>query len=47
MKQRYGEKVKFLRYGGKRGFLQKFGLRVVDDALDGLEERAHYARFGL
>ena len=47
MKQRYGKKVKLLRYGGKRGFLQKFGLRVVDDALDGLEERAHYARFGL
>lgn len=47
MQQRYGDKVKFIRYGGKRSFLQKFGLRLVNDALDGLEERSHYARFGL
>ncbi|HBQ35244.1 MAG TPA: S49 family peptidase [Rhodobacteraceae bacterium] len=47
MKERFGDKVKFIRYGGKRSLLQKFGLRIVDDALDGLEERAHYARFGL
>jgi len=47
MKQRYGDKVKFMRYGTKRSFLQKFGLRLVNDTLDGIEERAHYARFGL
>jgi len=47
MKQRYGDKVRFARYGAKRSILQRFGARVVTDALDGIEERAHYARFGL
>ena len=47
MKQRYGDKVRFARYGVKRSILQRFGARVVTDALDGIEERAHYARFGL
>jgi len=47
MKQRYGDKVRFARYGVKRSILQRFGTRVVTDALDGIEERAHYARFGL
>lgn len=47
MQQRYGNKVRFARYGAKRSILQLFGARVVTDALDGIEERAHYARFGL
>lgn len=47
MKQRYGDKVKFVRYGAKRSILQRFGARMITDALDGIEERAHYARFGL
>ncbi|MCK4711429.1 MAG: S49 family peptidase, partial [Marinosulfonomonas sp.] len=47
MKQRYGDKVRFARYGARRSILQRFGARVVSDALDGIEERAHYARFGL
>jgi len=47
MKQRFGDKVRFARYGTKRSILQRFGTRVVTDALDGIEERAHYARFGL
>lgn len=47
MKQRFGDKVRFAHYGAKRSILQRFGARVVTDALDGIEERAHYARFGL
>lgn len=47
MKERYGDKVRFARYGVKRSFLQRFGARAVTDALDGIEERAHFARFGL
>lgn len=47
MKQRYGDKVRFARYSVKRSILQRFGARAVTDALDGIEERAHFARFGL
>ncbi len=47
MKERFGDKVKFARYGVKKSFLSRFGANVVNDALDGIEERAHYARFGL
>ncbi|MEP4196845.1 MAG: S49 family peptidase [Aliishimia sp.] len=47
MKDRFGDKVKFRRYEAKRPFLQRFGMRVVDDAFAGLEERAAFARFGL
>ncbi|PIE17005.1 MAG: S49 family peptidase [Rhodobacterales bacterium] len=47
LKQRFGDKVKLLRYGSKRPLLQRFGLRLVQDALDDVQERAHFARFGL
>ncbi|MCT8161657.1 S49 family peptidase [Pseudoruegeria sp. SHC-113] len=47
MKERFGEKVKFLTYGPKRPFLRRFGAQLATDALDGFEERAHFARFGL
>lgn len=47
MKQRFGDKVRFARYGVKRSFLQRFGARAINDALNGIEERAHFARFGL
>lgn len=47
MKDKFGKKVRFRRYGQKRGFLSRFGARVVDDAIAGIEERAAYARFGL
>ncbi|MCK4713399.1 MAG: S49 family peptidase, partial [Marinosulfonomonas sp.] len=32
MKQRYGDKVRFARYGARRSILQRFGARVVSDA---------------
>ena len=47
MKQRYGDKVRFVRYGVKRSILQRFGAQVLNDTLDGIDERAHFARFGL
>lgn len=47
MRQRFGNKVRFARYGVRRSFLQRFGARAVNDALNGIEERAHFARFGL
>ena len=47
MKSLYGDKVSFANYGRKRGFLQRFGATVAQDAIAAIEERADYARFGL
>lgn len=51
MKERFGDKVQFRRYGQKRGLLARFGGRMAADALgaaeDHLAERTAYARFGL
>ena len=47
MKQRFGDKVTFRRYGQKKSIMSRFGTQIVDDAVAGIEERAAYARFGL
>ncbi len=47
MKELYGDKVRFARYGRKRSIFQRLGASLTQDALAGLEERAAYARFGL
>jgi len=47
MREVYGEKVRFRRYGARRGWFQRLGVRAIDDALGAIEERAEYARFGL
>jgi serine protease SohB len=47
LKARFGKKVKLRRYDMKRPIFQRFGARVAQDALAGLEERAEFARFGL
>lgn len=47
LKELYGDKVRFVRYGRKRGFLSRFGAAFAQDAIAGIEERAAYARFGL
>jgi len=47
MQERFGKKVKFKRYGTKKGLLSRFGAQMVQDAVFGIEERAAYARFGL
>lgn len=47
MKDRFGDKVRFRHYGPKKGLLSRFGAQVVGDAIDGIEERAAFAQFGL
>jgi serine protease SohB len=47
MRERYGDKVQFRRYGLKRPFWSRFGTRAAQDVIAGIEERAAYARFGL
>jgi serine protease SohB len=47
LQERFGKKVKLRRYGTKKGLLSRFGAQVVGDALQGIEERAQFARFGL
>ena len=47
LKERYGDKVRIRRYGIKRPLLSRFGARLAQDALGGIEERAEFARFGL
>lgn len=47
MKAKFGDKVRFRKFGQKRSLLQRVGARVVGDAIGSLEERAAFARFGL
>lgn len=47
MKDRFGDKIQFRRYGQKKPLLARFGAQIVDDAVAGIEERAAFARFGL
>ena len=47
MRERYGKKVKFRRYGVRRSWLSRIGARLAGDALAAVEDRAAFARFGL
>ena len=47
MKDRFGKKVTFRRFGQKKPFLSRFGAQIIDDTVASIEERAAYARFGL
>ena len=47
MQERFGEKVTFRAYGMKKPFLSRLGARVLDDAVETIEERAAFAQFGL
>ncbi|WP_170551779.1 S49 family peptidase [Ruegeria atlantica] len=47
LQERFGEKVKFRRYGLRKPLWSRFGASLAQDAVAGLEERAAYARFGL
>ncbi|MBL9058584.1 MAG: S49 family peptidase, partial [Mangrovicoccus sp.] len=38
---------KFLVYGPRRSLMQRFGLALAGEALAVVEERTHYARYGL
>lgn len=47
MKELFGDKVRFRRYGPRRGLLSRLGGAALDEALGAIEERAAYARYGL
>lgn len=47
LKELYGDKVRLVPFGQKRSLLQRFGLAAVDGVMQGVEERALWARFGL
>lgn len=47
MQDRFGDKVKFRRYGLRRPLLSRLGAGLAQDAIAGIEERAAFARFGL
>jgi len=45
--QLYGDKVRLVPYGQKRGLLSRFGLSMIDSTIGAVEDRALWARFGL
>ncbi len=47
MRERFGENVRFATYKQRRPFLSRFGSALAESAAAGIEDRAHYARFGL
>jgi len=47
MKALYGDKTRFAAYGPRRSLFQRFGAQVSDAAIGQVEDRAHWARFGL
>lgn len=47
MKALYGDKVKFMRHGMRRPLIQRLGASVFDAAWQSVEDRSHWARFGL
>ncbi|MEL7125930.1 MAG: S49 family peptidase [Pseudomonadota bacterium] len=47
LKERFGDKIKFRRYGMRKPFFARLGAQVVDDTISSIEERAAYAQFGL
>ncbi|MEO0678655.1 MAG: S49 family peptidase, partial [Pseudomonadota bacterium] len=47
MKERFGKKVRFRRYGQRRPLLSRLGAQALGDVSHSIEERAAYAQFGL
>jgi serine protease SohB len=47
LKALYGDKVRMVPYGIKRSLFQRFSGRILGEAMDQIEERALWARFGL
>lgn len=47
LKALYGDKVRLVPLGQRRGVLARFGLNLADDLLQSVEERALWARYGL
>lgn len=47
LKALYGDKMKMVPYGVKRSIFQRLSGRILAEAMDQVEERALWARFGL
>lgn len=47
MKDRFGDKVQFRRLEQKKPFLPRIGIQAMQGAMNEIEERAEFARFGL
>ncbi len=47
MQERFGDRVRFRECNAKRGLFSRFSAQMVQDAVQGIEERAAFARFGL
>lgn len=47
LKELYGEKVRLVPFGQKRGLLSRLGLALAEDALSTVEERLMRAHYGL
>jgi serine protease SohB len=47
LKALYGDKVRLVPYGVKKPFLQRFGGHLLGAAMDEIEERALWARYGV
>ncbi|MGL6210496.1 MAG: S49 family peptidase [Paracoccaceae bacterium] len=47
MKELFGDKVRLTPLGQRRGLAQRLGLNLAQDALQAIEDRALWARFGL
>lgn len=47
MRERFGDKVRFVTYGGRRSLLQRFGFNLAEDAASALEARRWWSRYGL
>lgn len=47
MQELYGEKVRLVPYGQRRGLLQRFGFGMAETLMGSVEERALWARYGL
>ncbi len=47
MRDRFGQEARFVVYKQRKPFLSRFGAAMAEGALAGIEDHAHYARFGL
>ncbi|MEO5621492.1 MAG: S49 family peptidase [Cypionkella sp.] len=47
LRELFGAKVRLVPLGRKKSLLSRFGLSIAEDALQAVEERALWARFGL
>ena len=47
LKERFGDKVRFRRFGARRSLFQRLGAQAVGGAVAEMEERLMHARFGL